>query len=188
MHRTVLDADPRPRGSRVKLVKVESTLDGSKVTVFFAAEERLDLRDLARDLADALRTRVEMKQIGARDETKVTGGVGPCGRELCCSSWLQRVPAGVGQDGEGAGAVAQPVEARRHVRAAQVLPALRVRDLRRAPARAADGRHAGRVASRATAWWSRQNVLRQTVVVRRADDGVEVEATLDDLVSRRPSA
>ena len=61
-------------GRQYKLVKVESALDGSRVTVFFAAEERLDLRDLVRDLADALHTRIEMKQIGARDEAKLAGG------------------------------------------------------------------------------------------------------------------
>src|SRR5262249_57145419 len=87
-YRTALDLI-RTQSPPVKLVKVESAFDGSKVTVYFSAEERLDARGLGRDLADALRTRVDIKQIGARDETKVTGGVGPCGRELCCSSWLR---------------------------------------------------------------------------------------------------
>src|SRR6185295_2478785 len=77
----------RERNLPTKLVKAESTLDGSKVTFFCAGEERTDLRELARELGQLLRTRVDVKQIGARDETKVTGGVGPCGRELCCSSW-----------------------------------------------------------------------------------------------------
>ena len=79
----------RGRNLALKLVKAESAFDASKVTFFFAGEERIDLRDLGRELSDLLRTRVETKQIGARDETKSTGGVGPCGRELCCSSWLQ---------------------------------------------------------------------------------------------------
>jgi cell fate regulator YaaT (PSP1 superfamily) len=77
------------RGRQYKLVKVESALDGSRVTAFVTAEERLDLRDVARDLADALHTRIEIKQIGARDEAKLAGGLGVCGRELCCSSWLR---------------------------------------------------------------------------------------------------
>ena len=77
------------RGREYKLVKVESALDGSKVTAFVTAEERLDLRDVARELADALHTRIEIKQIGARDEAKLAGGLGVCGRELCCSSWLR---------------------------------------------------------------------------------------------------
>src|SRR5439155_997803 len=81
----------RGRNLAVKLVKAESAFDASKVTFFFSGAERVDLRDLGRELAELLLTRVEMKQIGARDETKVTGGIGPCGRELFCSSWLQEV-------------------------------------------------------------------------------------------------
>ena len=73
----------------MKLVNVDYTFDGRKAVFYFIAENRIDFRDLVRDLANTLRVRVEMKQIGARDETKVTGGVGPCGRELCCSSWLR---------------------------------------------------------------------------------------------------
>src|SRR5262245_60155723 len=69
----------------VKLVKAESAFDGSKVVFFVNADEKADLRALGRDLADRLSMRVDVKQIGARDETKVTGGMGPCGRELCCS-------------------------------------------------------------------------------------------------------
>src|SRR5262249_54037553 len=79
----------RARNLPVKLVKAESAFDGSKVTMFFAGEDRVDLRELGRELAHVLHTRVDVKQVGARDESKVTGGVGPCGRELCCSSWLQ---------------------------------------------------------------------------------------------------
>src|SRR5262245_65491625 len=82
LQRTVLGV-LAPRGSRYKLVKVESALDGSKVTAFVTAEERLDLRDVARELADTLHTRIEIKQIGARDEAKMAGGLGECGRELC---------------------------------------------------------------------------------------------------------
>ena len=73
----------------MKLVSADYTFDGRKVTFYFVAEGRVDFRDLVRDLANTLRVRVEMKQIGARDETKVTAGLGPCGRELCCSSWLR---------------------------------------------------------------------------------------------------
>jgi len=77
------------RHLQMKLVTAEYTLDARKVTFYFIAEGRIDFRELVRDLANSLRIRVDMKQIGARDETKVTGGVGPCGRELCCSSWLR---------------------------------------------------------------------------------------------------
>ena len=77
------------RGMAMKLVNVDYAFDGRKAVFYFIAENRIDFRDLVRDLANTLRVRVEMKQIGARDETKVTGGLGPCGRELCCSSWLR---------------------------------------------------------------------------------------------------
>ncbi|HVA69653.1 MAG TPA: regulatory iron-sulfur-containing complex subunit RicT, partial [Candidatus Binataceae bacterium] len=79
----------RERNLLMKLVSAEYSFDGRKVVFYFIAEGRIDFRDLVRDLANTLRVRVEMKQIGARDETKVTGGVGPCGRELCCSSFLR---------------------------------------------------------------------------------------------------
>ncbi len=79
----------RERRVQMKLVSADYTFDGRKVTFYFVAEGRVDFRDIVRDLANTLRVRVEMKQIGARDETKVTGGLGPCGRELCCSSWLR---------------------------------------------------------------------------------------------------
>jgi len=61
-----------------------------RTTVYFNAEERIDFRDLVRDLARELRSRVEMRQIGARDTTKVLDGIGPCGRQLCCTSHLRR--------------------------------------------------------------------------------------------------
>jgi cell fate regulator YaaT (PSP1 superfamily) len=60
------------------------------VTIFFTAPERVDFRELVRDLAQRLGARVELRQIGARDETKVMGGVGTCGRTLCCTSWLDK--------------------------------------------------------------------------------------------------
>src|SRR5689334_20876310 len=83
------------RASRLpaKLVKVETAFDGSRTTVFIAADDKLELRDLARDLGQAIGTRIEVKQIGARDEARVAGGVGVCGRELCCSSWLKEFQA-----------------------------------------------------------------------------------------------
>ena len=79
----------RERDLAMKLVNVEYMLDGRKAVFFFTAETRVDFRELVRDLANSLHVRVEMKQIGARDETKVAGAMGPCGRQLCCSSWLR---------------------------------------------------------------------------------------------------
>jgi cell fate regulator YaaT (PSP1 superfamily) len=73
----------------IKLVKAEYVFDGSKVVFYFTAEGRVDFRELVRSLAHRLRTRIEMYQIGVRDEAKLLGGVGICGREFCCSSFLQ---------------------------------------------------------------------------------------------------
>ncbi len=74
----------------MKISGADYAFDGSRVTIFFTAPERVDFRDLVRDLGQRLGTRVELRQIGARDETKVMGGVGTCGRTLCCTSWLDK--------------------------------------------------------------------------------------------------
>ena len=72
----------------MKLVESEYTFDGSRLTFYFTAEERVDFRALVRDLAGLFHTRIELRQIGARDHAKLLGGVGVCGKTLCCSSWL----------------------------------------------------------------------------------------------------
>src|SRR5579859_764766 len=72
----------------MKLVEAEYTFDGSRLTFYFTAEERVDFRALVRDLAAMFRTRIELRQIGARDQAKLQGGLGPCGKSLCCSSWI----------------------------------------------------------------------------------------------------
>ena len=73
----------------MKLVEVEYLLDGSKVIFYFTAEHRVDFRQLVRRLAAQLKMRIEMRQIGVRDEAKMVGGMGFCGRELCCTTFLQ---------------------------------------------------------------------------------------------------
>src|SRR5215470_5362978 len=72
----------------MKLVEAEYTFDGSRLTFYFTADERVDFRVLVRDLAGLFHTRIELRQIGARDHAKLLGGVGVCGKTLCCSSWL----------------------------------------------------------------------------------------------------
>jgi cell fate regulator YaaT (PSP1 superfamily) len=74
----------------MKIVNVEYQLDGKKVTLYFTAEGRVDFRLLVKDLARDLRTRIDLRQIGARDEARKFGGFGPCGQQQCCSSWLAR--------------------------------------------------------------------------------------------------
>src|SRR5438876_4107571 len=73
----------------MKLVESEYTFDGSRLTFYFTADERVDFRALVRDLAATFRTRIELRQIGARDQAKLQGGVGICGKTLCCSSWIK---------------------------------------------------------------------------------------------------
>jgi cell fate regulator YaaT (PSP1 superfamily) len=75
-------------GLPMKLVEAEYTFDGSRLTFYFASEQRVDFRGLVRDLATVFHTRIELRQISARDHAKMLGGVGPCGKTLCCSSWL----------------------------------------------------------------------------------------------------
>jgi cell fate regulator YaaT (PSP1 superfamily) len=72
----------------MKLISAECTFDRTRMVFHFAAENRVDFRELAKDLARALRLRVELHQIGVRDEAKLLGGLGPCGRELCCAGFL----------------------------------------------------------------------------------------------------
>ncbi len=76
------------RGLDMKLVDVEYTFDDSKVIFYFTADGRVDFRELVKDLAGVFRMRIELRQIGVRDETKMMGGIGCCGRELCCHCWL----------------------------------------------------------------------------------------------------
>lgn len=72
----------------MRLVDVEYQLDGGRVTFYYTAEHRIDFRELVKDLANVYHTRIEMRQIGVRDETKRFGGIAVCGRQLCCTTWL----------------------------------------------------------------------------------------------------
>ena len=74
------------RKLKMKLVDAQYTIDGAKLVLYFTSESRVDFRELVKDLASAFRTRIELRQIGTRDECRMMGGFGPCGRECCCSS------------------------------------------------------------------------------------------------------
>jgi len=174
------------RHLQMKLVTAEYTLDARKVTFYFIAEGRIDFRELVRDLANTLRIRVDMKQIGARDETKVTGGVGPCGRELCCSSWLRDFDAVTVKMAREQGLALNPsrlagmcgrlkcclkYEYATYVELKRALPSQgkRVQSVK------GDGKVI------------RQNILKQTVAIQLDNDAGVVEATLEDLVDSRNS-
>jgi cell fate regulator YaaT (PSP1 superfamily) len=173
------------RGSTMKLVNVNFSNDGRKATVYFSAENRVDLRDLVRDLANSLRVRVEIKQIGAREETKVTGGIGPCGRELCCSSWLRDFEAVTVKMAREQGLALNPsrlagmcgrlkcclrYEYGTYVELKRNLPPVG----RQVLCVKGDGKVV------------RHNILKQTVLIQRDEDGGVIEATLEDLVAQRP--
>ncbi len=174
----------RERRIPMKLISVDYTYDGRKAIFYFAAETRVDFRDLVRDLANTLRVRVEMKQIGARDETKVTGGVGPCGRELCCSSWLRDFEAVTVKMAREQGLALNP--SRLAGMCGRLKCCLRYeyatyvelkRPLPNIGKRVECVKGSGKVL--------RQNILKQTVLIQREDDGGVVEVTLEDLVETR---
>lgn len=83
-------------GLQMKLIDAEYTFDNNKVLFYFTADGRIDFRELVKDLASVFKTRIELRQIGVRDETKIVGGIGICGRSLCCHSYLSEfVPVSI---------------------------------------------------------------------------------------------
>ena len=78
----------RKHGLEMKLIDAEYTFDNNKVLFYFTADGRIDFRELVKDLAAVFKTRIELRQVGVRDETKIVGGIGICGRPLCCHSYL----------------------------------------------------------------------------------------------------
>ncbi len=174
----------RERGLAMKLIKVDYTYDGRKAIFYFTAENRVDFRELVRDLANTLRVRVEMKQIGARDETKVTGGVGPCGRELCCSSFLRDFEAVTVKMAREQGLALNP--SRLAGMCGRLKCCLRYeyatylelkRSLPNTGKRVQSVKGNGKVL--------RHNTLKQTVLIQLEEDGGVVEVTLQDLVDTR---
>jgi len=183
LHRTVLGVLGRRRAA-YKLVKVESAFDASRVTAFIAAEERLDLRDVARELADTLHTRIEIKQLGARDEAKLAGGLGVCGRELCCSSWLREFQPVAVKMVKAQGLALNPSKLAGQCGRLKCCMRYEYQtyiDLKRGlpniGSQVESVKGNGQVIG--------HNLLKQTVTLRRSDDGTQVEATLEDLVARR---
>ena len=177
----------RQRGLQMKLVTVDYNLDGRKAVFYFSADNRVDFRELVRDLAQALRVRVEMKQIGHRDETKVIGAIGPCGRELCCSSWLRDFDSVTVKMARDQGLALNP--SRLAGMCGRLKCCLRYeyatyqelkRSLPNPGKRVESVKGNGKVL--------RQNILKQTVLIQLEEDGGVVEATLTDLVDTRHSS
>jgi len=174
----------RERRLDMKLIRTECVFEASKMIFYFFSEGRVDFRDLVRDLAQTLHTRIEMKQIGNRDETKLLGGVGPCGRELCCSSWLREFSSVSVKMAKEQGLSLNPsklagmcgrlkcclrYEYDTYLELGRALPPV-----------------GGAVESvKGNGIVTRHNVLKQTVIIRRDEDGVDVEAMLEDLVAKK---
>jgi cell fate regulator YaaT (PSP1 superfamily) len=177
----------RERNLPMRLITAESTFDGSKITFYFFAEKRVDFRELVRDLNQTLHTRVEMKHIGNRDETKMIGGLGPCGRELCCSSWLREFSSVSVRMAKEQGLSLKP--SKLAGMCGRLKCCLRYeydtyRELGRALPRV--GKTVESV--KGTGVVVRQNRLKQSVVLRIEEDDIEVEVLLDDLVQKRAEA
>ena len=85
---TLCQEKVRSHNLPMKLLQAEYNFDASQVTIYFAAEARVDFRDLVRDVAAQLRCKVQLHQVGARDQAKMIGGIGPCGLTLCCATFL----------------------------------------------------------------------------------------------------
>lgn len=174
-------------GLPVKLIRVDYRFDGGKAAFWFVAGERADFRGLARDLSQALHTRIEMRQIGERDETRLVGGVGPCGRELCCNSWMRDFEAVSVKMAKEQGLSLNPTKLAglcgrlkcclRYEYDTYV--SLR-RSLPRVGARVTSIKGEGTVVKHLT--------LKQRILLQREEDGVTVECSLEDLVERRTEA
>jgi len=171
----------------VKLIRVDYRFDGGKAVFYFVSETRIDFRGLVRDLAQALHTRIEMRQIGARDETRLVGGVGPCGRELCCSSWLREFAAVSVKMAKEQDLSLNPTKLAGMC--GRLKCCLRYeydtylalkRGLPKVGKRVQSVKGDGEVVKHLT--------LKQRVLLRRDEDGLVVECSLEDLVERRPEA
>jgi cell fate regulator YaaT (PSP1 superfamily) len=174
----------RALGLPMKIVRVEQADDARKIIFYFFAEGRVDFRQLVRELAHALRSRIEMKQIGHREEAKLIGAMGPCGRELCCSTFL-RTPGGVSvKMAKAQGLSLNPsklsgmcgrlkcclkYEYETYLELGRGLPAV--------------GSHV--VSLHGNGVVLKQNILKQTVVVGLDEGGAQVEVSLEELVEKR---
>jgi cell fate regulator YaaT (PSP1 superfamily) len=176
----------RQRALSMKLVTVDYNLEGRKAVFYFCADNRIDFRDLVRDLAQALRVRVEMKQIGHRDETKVVGAIGPCGRELCCSSWLRDFDSVTVKMARDQGLALNP--SRLAGMCGRLKCCLRYEYATYLELKRALPNSGKRVEStKGNGKVLRQNILKQTVLIQLEEDGGVVEVALSDLVDKRPS-
>ena len=174
----------RQQGLPMKLVRVGYDAEADKVVFYFFAEHRVDFRELVRDLSHSLGMRIEMRQIGARDEAALIGGVGGCGRQLCCDTWVREFAAVTVRMAKDQGLSLNP--SRLAGQCGRLKCCLRFeyatyRELGRylpgVGKKVVSLKGAGKVVA--------QNVLKQTVTMRREEDGVEVQLSREDLMEKR---
>jgi cell fate regulator YaaT (PSP1 superfamily) len=175
----------REHALKMKLVSVDFALDARRATFYYLAQERIDFRPLVRDLANILNVRIELKQIRARDESKLIGALGPCGRELCCSSWLRDFESVTVKMAREQGLALNPsrlagmcgrlkcclrYEYATYLELKRNLPAVNtlVQSVK------GDGKVV------------QQNLLKQTVLIQLDGEGGTAEAGLQELVTERP--
>ncbi len=176
----------RERNLEMKLIKAEQLQSGGKIVIYFSAEGRIDFRELVRDLARLLHARIEMRQVNSREEAKILGAAGPCGRELCCSTWL-RTPGGVSVKMAKAQGLSL-IPTKLTGMCGRLKCCLRYeydtylelgRSLPNAGTRVTSLQGEGVVI--------RQNPMTQTVLVQLDADGVIIDAARDDLVVKKKS-
>ena len=127
----------------MKLVDVELLFGGERAVFYFLADGRVDFRELVKAMAREFKTRIELRQVGPRDEARLKADYGDCGRPVCCNTFLVVMPPVSHADGQAAEVHPGPEQDQRPVRPAQVLPAVRAGRVRGAPGRTAGGRNPG---------------------------------------------
>ena len=119
----------REKSLEMKLVSVKCLFDKTKIIFYFVADNRIDFRELVRDLATVFRTRIEMRQIGVRDEARIMGGFGPCGRELCCGHLKEEFEPVSIKMAKEQNLNLNSLKISGHVRPAPLLPGIRVQGI-----------------------------------------------------------
>jgi len=171
-------------GLKMRIVGCEHLFGGERIVFYFMADERVDFRELVHKLAGEYQTRIEMRQVGARDEARLLADYETCGRQCCCRNYLKTLKPISMQMAKMQKATLDPAKV--SGRCGRLKCCLRYEydtylELGRALPNV--GSHVVSVKGDGTV--TRQHILKQTVSIRRDDDGVEVEATLEDLVSKK---
>ena len=163
----------------MRITDTEWQWDRNRLTIYFTAETRVDFRNLVRELATQFRTRIELRQIGVRDEAARLGGVGRCGREYCCTTWLTDYRPGQPGARQGPAPLAQSGADLGRLRPAALLPQVRARVLPRLAQALPQGRQDGRRRCAAPEKVIAVDIFRERVALRSDEHGSRIIAALD---------